>query len=67
MMALGLLLAVCGELSWLSLVFRSTLFLIPLTRFPGFVWMIAAGFALTDTNRQPARGTVERSPQRKVA
>jgi hypothetical protein len=43
---LGLLLAVSGELSWFSLVFPKLLFLIPLTRFPGFVWFIAAGFAL---------------------
>jgi len=43
---LGLLLAVIGELSWFSLVFPALLFLIPLTRFPGFVWLIAAGFAL---------------------
>jgi hypothetical protein len=26
-----------------------TLFLIPLTRFPGFIWLIAAGFALPKT------------------
>ena len=43
---LGLVLALCGELSWLNLEFPKALFLIPLTRFPGFVWMIAAGFAL---------------------
>src|SRR5262249_16870657 len=43
---LGVLLAVFGELSWFSLVLPKLLFFIPLTRFPGFVWMIAAGFAL---------------------
>ena len=43
---LGLILAACGVLSWLNLVFPQALFLIPLTRFPGFVWMIAVGFAL---------------------
>jgi len=43
---LGILLAVFGELSWFSLVFPGLLFLIPLTRFPGFVWLIATGFAL---------------------
>jgi hypothetical protein len=42
----GLALAVIGELSALSLVIPQALFLIPLTRFPGFVWLIAAGFAL---------------------
>jgi hypothetical protein len=45
----GLLLFVCGELSWLNLVFPKTLFLIPLTRFPGFVWLIATGFLLPKT------------------
>ncbi|HTV05973.1 MAG TPA: hypothetical protein VME86_11445 [Acidobacteriaceae bacterium] len=43
---LGLALAVCGELSWLAFEFRSALPLIPLTRFPGYVWLIAFGFAL---------------------
>jgi hypothetical protein len=42
----GLVLAVVGELSWFSLIFPKALFLIPLTRFPGFVWLIAAGFML---------------------
>lgn len=43
---LGLLLAACGELSWLCFEFHPALLLIPLTRFPGFVWLIAVGFAL---------------------
>jgi len=42
----GLLLAAFGELSWLSMVFPKLLFFIPLTRFPGFLWLIAAGFLL---------------------
>jgi hypothetical protein len=42
----GLLLGVFGELSWFSLVFPKLIFLIPLTRFPGFLWLIAAGFIL---------------------
>jgi hypothetical protein len=42
----GLLLFVCGELSWLNLIFPKALFLIPLTRFPGFIWLIATGFLL---------------------
>lgn len=37
---------VIGELSAVSLVIPKALFLIPLTRFPGFVWMIVAGFTL---------------------
>jgi hypothetical protein len=43
---LGLVLAVIGELSWLDMVVPQALFLIPLTRFPAFVWLIAAGFSL---------------------
>lgn len=46
---LGLLLAVCGELSWLSLIFPKMLYLIPLTRFPGFIWLIIVGFMLPKT------------------
>jgi hypothetical protein len=42
----GLAVGVAGELSWLNLVLPGALFLIPLTRFPGFVWLIAAGFQL---------------------
>ena len=42
----GLALAAVGELSTLSLVIPQALFLIPLTRFPGFAWLIASGFAL---------------------
>jgi hypothetical protein len=45
----GLVLAVCGEFSWLNLITAKALFLVPFTRFPGFVWLIAAGFALPDT------------------
>jgi hypothetical protein len=50
----GLVLAVIGELSALSLVIPKALFLIPLTRFPGFVWLIAAGFALPNVRRLTA-------------
>jgi hypothetical protein len=44
--ALGLVLALAGELSWLHLAFPKLLFLIPLVRFPGFVWLIAVGYLL---------------------
>jgi hypothetical protein len=43
----GVALGVIGELSSLSLVLPGALFLIPLTRFPGFIWLIAAGFRLS--------------------
>ena len=42
----GLALAVCGELSWLNIVLPGALFLIPLVRFPSFIWLIVAGFKL---------------------
>jgi hypothetical protein len=42
----GLTLGVIGELTFFSLVIPSALFLIPLTRFPSFVWLILAGFEL---------------------
>ena len=48
----GLILAVAGELSWIHLlVFPKLLFLIPLVRFPGFIWLIAVGFLLPKTRR----------------
>ena len=46
MVIFGLLLAVTGEVSLLHLVFPKLIFLVPLTRFPGFLWLIAAGFML---------------------
>lgn len=42
----GLVIAVIGELSWLDLITPKALPLIPLTRFPAFIWLIAAGFLL---------------------
>jgi hypothetical protein len=56
---LGLALAVCGELSWLNLEFPSAVFLIPLTRFPGFVWMIALGFSLPATTERAMPGVAQ--------
>jgi hypothetical protein len=44
--ALGISIAVIGELSWIAILTLKAVPLIPLTRFPGFVWMIAAGFLL---------------------
>ncbi len=46
----GIVLSVCGVISWLSLIFPNLLFLIPLTRFPGFIWLIVAGFLLPSVN-----------------
>jgi hypothetical protein len=48
-MILGLLLAACGELSYFHLISAKLLFLIPLTRFPGFIWIIAVAFSLPNS------------------
>jgi hypothetical protein len=52
---LGLVLAVFGVLSWFNIEFRPAMFFIPLTRLPGFVWMIAVGFALPKAARSSGR------------
>ncbi len=49
LVVMGLVIGVIGEISWLEIVFPKLLPLIPLTRFPGFIWLIAAGFALPST------------------
>jgi hypothetical protein len=46
----GLAIAVMGQLSWFNMIFPGMLPLIPLTRFPGFIWLIIAGFALPQTH-----------------
>lgn len=51
-MILGLFLAVCGELSIFHLISPQLLFLIPLVRFPGFIWIIAVGFALPNHRQE---------------
>ncbi len=53
----GLLLAIAGELSWFNLVFPKVVFLIPLVRFPGFIWLIATGFLLPRATTHPLRLT----------
>lgn len=53
---LGMALAVAGELSWLALVLPMVMFLVPLTRFLGFIWLIAAGFALPSAASAAKRG-----------
>ena len=53
----GIALGVCGELSWFAFLFHQAVPLIPLTRFPGMIFLIAAGFAL------PRSTTVQRPAQ----
>jgi hypothetical protein len=43
---LGLAIGVVGELSWLDLFFPQALFLVPLTRFLGFGWLVLVGLRL---------------------
>ncbi len=48
----GLALGIVGGLSWLDMLVPQALPLIPLTRFPGFLWLILAGFSLPDVRRR---------------
>jgi hypothetical protein len=59
---LGLVLAAAGELSWLHLMMPKLLFLIPLTRFPGFIWIIAVGFLLPSRRSPSAKATATVGP-----
>jgi hypothetical protein len=63
----GIALAIIGELSWLNLIVPQALFLVPLTRFPGFAWLIAVGFALPTTIERVAPATTDRIVRGKVA
>lgn len=56
----GLVIAVIGELSWFDLITSKALPLIPLTRFPGFIWLIAAGFLLPRARGSSTKENVER-------
>jgi hypothetical protein len=49
LLIVGFLIAAAGGLSWIDILVPRALPLIPLTRFPGFIWLIAAGFLLPDT------------------
>jgi len=67
LIVLGLLIAACGELSWFSLVFPKLLFLIPLTRFPSFIWLVIAGFMLPKAVVRKAASTKPREVLGKAA
>ena len=54
LVALGMLLAIAGELSWFSLIAYPANFFIPITRYLGFIWMISIAMALTK-NRKVAQ------------
>lgn len=53
MVVYGVILGVIGEASCLALLSPALTPLIPLTRFPGFIWMMIAGFMLA--RRKPVR------------
>jgi hypothetical protein len=48
----GIVLALIGEASSFYMVSPKLLFLIPLTRFPGFIWLIIIGFKLPKSKKQ---------------
>jgi hypothetical protein len=54
MVVLGMLLAITGELSSLSLIAYPANFFIPITRYLGLIWMVSVAIALTK-NRTPAQ------------
>lgn len=65
----GIILAVAGELGWIHPeVFPNLLFLIPLVRFPGFVWLIGVGFLLPRSRAkpEPARVAASRAAARTI-
>ncbi|NIJ52736.1 hypothetical protein [Dyadobacter arcticus] len=47
----GIILALVGELSCLSMIFPKLLPLIPLIRFPGFIWLVLVGFKMPKSAR----------------
>jgi len=56
-----LILAVMGELSSLALLIPQAIFLIPLTRFPSFIWLILAGFMLPKIRQNQAPTTTSQA------
>lgn len=54
---IGILIAIIGELSWFEILNIRFLPLIPLTRFPGYLWIIGVGFLL------PRRRSVHRQTE----
>jgi hypothetical protein len=52
LVALGMLMALTGELSSLSLVTYPANFFIPITRYLGFIWMFSVAVALTRNRRE---------------
>jgi hypothetical protein len=51
MIALGVLVAITGELAWFSLIAYPANFFIPITRYLGFIWMLSVAVGLTKDRR----------------
>jgi hypothetical protein len=47
----GVAIGICGQLSLLSLVWPSAIYFVPLTRFPGFGWLVWCGILLPSRNK----------------
>ncbi len=52
MVAVGMLVAIAGELSSFSLIAYPANFFIPITRFGGFIWMVSVAVGLTKNRTQ---------------
>ncbi|HUD55676.1 MAG TPA: hypothetical protein VMR02_10635 [Terracidiphilus sp.] len=60
--ALGILVALAGELSSFSLIAYPANFFIPITRFVGFIWMLSVAEALTKDRKAAQSANVGDSP-----
>jgi hypothetical protein len=62
LVALGLLVALAGELSSISLIAYPANFFIPITRFVGFIWMLSVAVSLTKDRNVAQAANVGDSP-----
>lgn len=60
--ALGILVALAGELSSLSLIAYAANFFIPVTRFVGFIWMLSVAIALKKDHNMALAANIGDSP-----
>jgi hypothetical protein len=63
LVAFGMLIAIAGELSSLSLVAFPANFFIPITRYLGFIWMISVALALTRNSNAADAARIRESAQ----
>lgn len=62
LVALGMLIALTGELSSFSLIAYPANFFIPITRYVGFIWMLLAAVALTGNRKVAEAASPRNSP-----